>query len=119
MRSSAHTTQPTVPVSMNEIVRTDSVLGGDPRIKGRRIGVLDIAECVLDNEVSPEQVAADYDPDLADVYRALTYYYDNVEEMRTLRREKRERIERHRGRTADQRPHQLHTLAPTEESFYP
>ena len=29
-------------------------------------------------------VAAEYDLDIADVYRALTYYYDNSEEMRRV-----------------------------------
>ena len=29
----------------------------------------------------PARTAADYDIDLADVYHALAYYYDNPEEM--------------------------------------
>lgn len=105
------TIQPTIQVSMSEIVRTDSVLGGDPRIEGRRIegrriGVLDITERVLDNGVAPEQVAADYDLELADVYRALTYYYDNAEEMRRLRREKNEKIEQYRTESTDRHSRQ-------------
>lgn len=74
---------------MAEIVTTDGVLGGAPRIDGRRIGVHHIAERVVDAGESPEQVAADYDLDIADVYRALVYYYDNPEEMRRVQTERR------------------------------
>jgi uncharacterized protein (DUF433 family) len=73
---------------MTEIVSTDDTLGGAPRIDGRRIGVHHIAERVLDAGESPEQVAADYDLDIADVYRALVYYYDNSEEMREIQAER-------------------------------
>lgn len=69
---------------MSEIVSTDDVLGGAPRIDGRRIGVHHIAKRVIDAGESPEQVTADYDLDIADVHRALTYYYDHPEEMRTV-----------------------------------
>ena len=33
-------------------------------------------------------VAAEYDLDIADVHRALTYYYDNPEEMRRVQAER-------------------------------
>jgi len=69
---------------MSEIVATDDTLGGAPRIEGRRIGVHHIAKRVVDAGESPEQVAADYDLAIADVYRALTYYYDNRDEMREV-----------------------------------
>jgi len=75
---------------MADIVSTDDVLGGEPRIEGRRIGVLHVATRVLDGDEPPESVAADFDLDLADVYRALAYYYDNPDEMRRWRRRKRE-----------------------------
>jgi hypothetical protein len=32
----------------------------------------------------PGQVAADFDIDIADIHRALTYYYDHPDEMRTV-----------------------------------
>jgi len=69
---------------MSKIVSTADVLGGAPRIEGRRIGVHHIAKRVIDAGVPPEQVAADYDLDIADVHRALTYYYDNSDEMRQV-----------------------------------
>lgn len=73
---------------MGEIVSTADTLGGAPRIDGRRIGVHHIAKRVLDAGESPEQVAADYDLDIADIYRALVYYYDNAEEMHQIQAER-------------------------------
>lgn len=73
---------------MAEIVSTGDTLSGAPRIEGRRIGVHHIATRVLDAGDSPEQVAADYDIDIADVYRALVYYYDHVDEMRQIQAER-------------------------------
>jgi len=69
---------------MSEIVTTPDTLGGAPRIEGRRIGVHHIAARVVDGGESPMAVAAEYDLDIADVHRALTYYYDNPEEMRQV-----------------------------------
>jgi uncharacterized protein (DUF433 family) len=69
---------------MAEIVSTEGVLGGAPRVDGRRIGVHHIAKRVIDAGESPEQVAADFDLDLADIHRALAYYYDHPDEMRTV-----------------------------------
>lgn len=73
---------------MAEIVSTADTLGGAPRIEGRRIGVHHVAKRVIDAGESPEQVAADYDLDIADVYRALVYYYDHADEMRRIQAER-------------------------------
>jgi uncharacterized protein (DUF433 family) len=75
---------------MSDVVSTDDTLGGEPRIEGRRVGVLHLATRVLDGGEPPADVAVDYDLDVADVYRALAYYYDDPEEMREWRRRKRE-----------------------------
>lgn len=75
---------------MTEIVSTGDTLGGAPRIKGRRIGVHHITRRVIDAGEAPEQVAADYDLDIADVYRALVYYYDHAAEMRRVQAERQE-----------------------------
>jgi uncharacterized protein (DUF433 family) len=73
---------------MTEIVSTDDTLGGAPRIEGRRIGVHHITKRVLDGGIVPEQVAAEYDLDLADVYRALTYYYEHPDEIREIQQQR-------------------------------
>ena len=47
-----------------------------------------IAARVVDGGEEPMAVAAEYDLDIADVYRALTYYYDNPAEMRRVQSER-------------------------------
>ncbi len=76
----------------SRIVKTPDVLGGDPRIKGRRIGVHFIREHVEGRGLDPQTVADRYDLDLADVYWALTYYHEHPDEMAEIqaRRERRE-----------------------------
>lgn len=74
---------------MSEIVSTAEVLGGAPRIEGRRIGVHHIAHRVIDAGEPPARVAAEYDIDLADVHRALAYYYDHPDEMRQVQSQRR------------------------------
>ena len=73
---------------MADIVNTDDVLGGAPRIEGRRIGVHHVAGRIIDDGVAPEQVAVEYDLDLADIHRALAYYYDHPDEMQSVRSER-------------------------------
>lgn len=74
---------------MTDTISTDDTLGGAPRIEGRRIGVHHIIKRVLDGGINPEQVAAEYHLDLADVYRAITYYYyyDHPDEIRAIRQQ--------------------------------
>ena len=85
---------------MSEIVSTEGVLGGQPRIDGRRIGVVQLVEWIQEEGMDPETVATEFDLDLADVYRALAYYYDNVEEMQQIR----QRRERRRRESRENQP---------------
>ena len=82
---------------MADIVKTDGVLGGKARLDGRRIAVIDVAERVLDHGQAPEHVVDQLDVTLAEVYTALAYYYENIEEMNAIRERRRdldERLER-------------------------
>ena len=72
---------------MAEIVRTESVLGGDPRIEGTRIGVLHVYELAAQGAHPPVDVADQLDISLGDVYSALAYYHENPDEMRAVRAE--------------------------------
>ncbi|NEU57244.1 DUF433 domain-containing protein [Halorussus sp. MSC15.2] len=78
---------------MNRIVKTDDVMGGQPRIEGRRISVLQIYEWVNEEGMSPEAVSSEFGVELADVHLALSYYYDNVAEMEDWRERRKTRIE--------------------------
>ncbi|WP_436934395.1 DUF433 domain-containing protein [Halovenus marina] len=76
------------------ITRDDDVLGGEPRIGETRVGVRHVAARVIDSGQSPAYVAAQPDLSLAEVYEALSYYYDHVDEMRDLERENEDAFER-------------------------
>jgi uncharacterized protein (DUF433 family) len=58
---------------------TPETRGGKPRIAGRRITVADVAIAYLRLGQSLEEVAAEYDLTLAEVYAAMSFYYDNKE----------------------------------------
>ncbi len=62
---------------------TPGVCGGKPRIAGHRIRVQDIV--ILHDEMGKDayEIVNDYPSiTLADVYAALVYYMDNMEEIR-------------------------------------
>ena len=71
---------------MADIVRTDDVLGGDPRIEGTRVGVLHVYELVVGGDHSAADVADQLDLSLGEVYSALAYYHEHPEEMRAVRK---------------------------------
>lgn len=73
----------------------------EPHLEGRRITVRFVKEQVEDRELDPRTVADRHDLDVADVYRALTYYHDHPEEMRSLERARQSAIEEHEHLTSD------------------
>jgi len=81
---------------MDGIVKTDGVMGGQPRIDGHRISVLQIYERVNEEGMAPETVSSDFGVELADVHLALSYYYDNVREMEEWRDRRNSRIDESR-----------------------
>ena len=65
------------------IVVTPGTCGGKPRIDGTRIRVQDIVVWHERQGRSPEQIVASYPQlTLADVYAALTYYFDHCEDIK-------------------------------------
>jgi len=84
---------------MAEIVKTEGVLGGKARLNGRRIAVIDIAERVLDHDQAPETVIDQLDVTLAEVYTALAYSYENIDEMNAVRERQQELDEELRCRS--------------------
>lgn len=88
------TVVPNLRVPVPKVVQTDDVLGGEPRLEGTRVGVLDIYELVVDGGYSPADVADQLDCSLSEIYTALAYYYEYPDEMRALRQERDEMEER-------------------------
>lgn len=70
-------------------------LHDEPHLEGRRITVQFIKEQVEERGLNPRTVADRHNLDVADVYRALTYYHDHPEEMRTIERQRQSAIEEH------------------------
>ena len=62
---------------------TPGTCGGKPRIAGRRITVAQIAIWHERMGRSVDEIATEYDLELADVHAALAYYFDHREEIDT------------------------------------
>lgn len=63
------------------IAISQDVAGGKARIAGHRITVQDIVIWHERMGLSADEIASDYGLTLADVYAALTYYYDHRQEI--------------------------------------
>lgn len=69
-------------VLIPNIVRSPGIVGGKPHIAGHRIRVMDIIAWHEKRGFSPDQIV-DLFPSitLADVYAALAYYFDHLDEI--------------------------------------
>lgn len=60
---------------------TPGIAGGKPRIAGHRITVQNIVIWHERMGQSADEIAAEYDLPLADIYAALAYYFDHRDEI--------------------------------------
>ena len=65
----------------NHIEITPGIAGGKPRIAGHRITVRNIVIWYDRLGKSADEIATDYNLDLADVHAALAYYFDHRTEI--------------------------------------
>jgi uncharacterized protein (DUF433 family) len=73
-----------VSVISEHIEITPGVCGGKPRIAGHRITVQNVVIWHETAGMSPDEIVSQHPSiTLADVYGALTYYHDNIKEIRT------------------------------------
>ena len=63
------------------IVQTPDICGGKPRIAGHRITVQNIAVWHDRLGWSADEIASEYDLELADIYAALAYYFAHREKI--------------------------------------
>ncbi len=87
---------------------TPGIVGGKPRITGHRITVQNI---VIWHEWlgrSADEIAAEYDLTLADIYAALAYYYDHQLEIDQSIRESEAFVETLRQQTPSKVAKKLH-----------
>ena len=94
----------------DHIELTADTAGGKPRIRGRRVTVQDIAVWHERLGKSADEIAAQYDVTLADVYAALAYYFDHREEIDARMTEDRAFVEVLRGQTPSLRDQKLRSL---------
>lgn len=78
---------------------TPGVAGGKPRVVGHRITVQDIVIWHERLGLSADAIASEYGLSLANVYAALTYYYDHREDIDRAIREDPPLIAELRART--------------------
>jgi uncharacterized protein (DUF433 family) len=78
---------------MPQIVKTDDVLGGDPRIEDHRIGVYHVYQRYVEGDETPEQIATSYEISVAEVHAALAYAFHNPDEMREIEARNQARYE--------------------------
>jgi uncharacterized protein (DUF433 family) len=81
------------------IVRTPDICGGKPRIAGHRITVQNIAVWHDRLGWSADEIASEYDLELADIYAALAYYFAHREEIDQSIREGKAFVEEMRQKT--------------------
>lgn len=76
----------------HDVVRTEDVKGGVPRIEGTRVTVARIQALVEGGGEAPDAVVRRLDVPLPAVYRALAYYHENEELMDELEEEEQELV---------------------------
>ena len=70
-------------VITDRITKIPGICGGKACIAGHRVRVMDIVLRHEDLGLSPDEILAVFpDLSLSDVHAALTYYFDNVDEIR-------------------------------------
>lgn len=77
-------------MSEPEIVSTEDTLGGEPRLKGKRIGVSHIVQ-YYEKDWSIDKISREFDIDPLEVVKALEYYYKNPKEIRGIIRDRGEK----------------------------
>ena len=84
----------------------DDLFDGEPRIRGRRITVLDVYEQVQEGtgEMMPREFAEMFRLAVADVYHALAYYHAHPEEMAHHQETREQTSDDLRERVAQDRP---------------
>lgn len=89
-----------VPILERHIEITPGLAGGKPQIAGRRITVQNIAIRHEYMGLSADEIAAEHDLSLADVYAALAYYFDHREDIERQMAEDENFVEMLRAQTA-------------------
>jgi uncharacterized protein (DUF433 family) len=66
------------------IAKTPGFRDGEPHFAGRHLAVEVVVYAVITNGLSAEEAARHFDLTLAQVYAALSYYYDHAREIQAI-----------------------------------
>ncbi len=91
------------------------VAGGKPRIAGHRIKVQDVVVWHERMGKSADEISAEHDISIADVYAALTYYFDHRDQIERDLRDSEAFVEELRQRTPSKLWQKLHELGRHEQ----
>lgn len=98
------------------IVRTEGICGGKPRIRGRRVRVQDIAYYSERCGWTPDRIATELELTLGQVHAALSYYFDNIDEIRQDMRRSTELREHLASTTPSRVLHRLKGCSPPDSA---
>mgnify|MGYP001612561287 CR=1 FL=1 len=73
---------PELEIQARKIVRKEGTCGGVPILEGTRVRVSDVVVHYDFKGKSPEKVAEEFSLSVADVFSALTYYFEHPGEIR-------------------------------------
>src|SRR3989344_9515591 len=90
-----------MPKAIESKIVADKLMSGSPRIAGTRIRVRDIAEKYIVMKDSPAVIAREFEISISDVHEALSYYYENAEEIQEEVRKDKEFIDKFRKEPED------------------
>ena len=75
------------------VVRDPKIQGGEPIIRGTRFPVRSVVFYVIKEGMLPEELAREFPQlSLSSIYDALSYYYDNKEEIENLLENQKESL---------------------------
>ena len=63
------------------ILKNPGIRGGKPHISGTGLRVTDLVMAHLFHKRSPDELSADYELPLSQVYTSLAYYYEHKDEL--------------------------------------
>jgi len=75
------------------VIRDPKIQGGEPIIRGTRFPVRSVVFYVIKEGMLPEELAREFPQlSLSSIYDALSYYYDNKEEIENLLEDQKESL---------------------------
>lgn len=89
----------TTVLAIEHIVQTPGILGGRPRIAGRRVPVSQVADLYARQSTSIEEIAEMLNLTISQVHAALSYYFDHQAEIDAVIEDEQRYVAEHYSET--------------------